>query len=247
MGPDDSTAKSELERKHATSLVELGRRISQLLDRFESRKKAAFIAKVSTDQLAAYVAGRNKPSFPVMTRLALAADVNLAWLATGEGEMHPFQVGPMFEAAERAGHIRPLDGGAVGAGLPVLSLAKCGLKGWYKEGTLAVRAARPGDLHDPDAFAVMAVGDSLRPAGIWPGFLCMCSPRSRYDRGDAVFVGRKDRTASLKLLESEDPEWIALAGYLPPDDDGKQVLYTERLRRDQVHRIATVVYVKRKL
>lgn len=104
-----------------------------------------------------------------------------------------------------------------------------------------------GDLHDPDAFAIMAVGDSLRPAGIWPGFLCLCSPRDHYDKGDVVFVERSDGTASLKLFDREDADWIDLAGYLPPDEHGHQMPYTERLARDYVRRIATVVYVKRKL
>lgn len=131
--------------------------------------------------------------------------------------------------------------------LPVLGLAECGLKGWYQEGALAVRAARPGDLHDRDAFAVIAIGESMRPAGIWPGHLCLCSPLDRYDVGDAVYVLKHDGTASIKLFGGHDRGWIILSGYLPPGEDGAQTPYVERLRSNQVHRIATVIYVKRKL
>ena len=168
---------------------------------------------------------------------ALSSDMrNLAATAAMEGQELTIAEARAAIAAARQGD-----------GLAVVGLAECGLKGWYQEGVLDVLTARPGDLHDPEAFAVMAVGGSMRPAGIFPGFLCLCSPQERIDPGDAIYIQRRDGTASIKLYRGGDADWIELAGYRPPDEAGAQAAYTERLLRNQVVTIAPVVYVKRKL
>ena len=209
----------------------LGARIAAMIDRIGTRKSAAAVAGVSADQLARYAAGRNRPGFVPVARLAAAAGVRMEWLWSGENPM---------ESEAAAATRRP-------GGVPVLGLAECGLRGWYQEDNLAVHATRPGDVQDPDAFAVMATGTSMKPAGIFPGFLCICSPATPCDVGDAVFLERRDGAASIKLFLGQDVDWLLLRGYLPPDAGGAQPPYDEKVRLTEMRRIATVVYVKRKL
>src|SRR5689334_1222064 len=83
----NSDAASETRMEHPSSALELGRRISVLLDRFETRRKAADIALRSTDQLAKYEKGLTEPPFSGIARLCAKAGVRMEWLATGEGEM----------------------------------------------------------------------------------------------------------------------------------------------------------------
>ena len=66
--------------------VELGERVRWLLDLFESRSESAEIAGVTPEHLASYIAGRAKPPFELIGRLARAKGVSLDWIATGQGE-----------------------------------------------------------------------------------------------------------------------------------------------------------------
>ena len=149
--------------------------------------------------------------------------------------------------AVRSGPRAGLDAAQASRSIPVIGLAECGLKGWYQNDAMAVRAACPSDLADHDAFAVIAIGSSLVPEGIRPGYLCICSPAARAGAGDAVYVEQADGTASLKIFVADGGGWVELRGYLPPEESGVQMLYTERLRRDRIARLAPVVYVKRRL
>lgn len=156
------------------------------------------------------------------------------WLVTGEGEMTRSTPSPVFAVPGAA------------AGVPVMGLAECGLRGWYQRDLLAVTASRPGDFVDPDGFAVMAVGQSMVPAGILQGQLCFCSPRTAPSAGDAVYVERADGAATIKLYRGTEGEWLVLEGWLDPVD-GRREPYTDRLLLATVRRIAPVIYVKRKL
>ena len=144
-------------------------------------------------------------------------------------------------------HVASLGGLEGGGSVPVIGLAECGLKGWYQGTSMVVSAARPGDLQDPDAFAVIAIGVSMRPAGICQGFLCFCSPRMAIDKGDRVYIERRDGTATIKKYLCRDETWLYLQGWLDPDESGRQELYSDQIRLDQVARLATIVYVKVKL
>jgi len=68
-------------------LDELGRRLTQVLDLFKTRKRAAEIAERSVDMLAKYEKGAVEPPFSGLARLCLAAGVRMEWLATGEKPM----------------------------------------------------------------------------------------------------------------------------------------------------------------
>jgi hypothetical protein len=65
--------------------MEFGERIRSVLDEFDTRAAAAEIADVTPEHLASYIAGRAKPPFELVARLAAARNISLDWLATGDG------------------------------------------------------------------------------------------------------------------------------------------------------------------
>jgi phage repressor protein C with HTH and peptisase S24 domain len=65
--------------------AEFGERMKTLLDLYDSRPDAAEIAGVTPEHLASYIAGRAKPPFELVARLANDKGVSLHWLATGQG------------------------------------------------------------------------------------------------------------------------------------------------------------------
>jgi hypothetical protein len=81
---DAQSAASEF---HPTSPVELGRRISAVIDLFDTRIKAAQVAERSTDMLGKYEKGASEPPFMPLARMCLATNTRMEWLATGAGEM----------------------------------------------------------------------------------------------------------------------------------------------------------------
>ncbi len=93
--------------------VELGERMRWLLDRFDSRAQAAEVAGVTPEHLASYIAGRAKPPFELVARLAQARGASLDWIARGEGTRERgvsgtegFAILPVFEADASSGHGR---------------------------------------------------------------------------------------------------------------------------------------------
>ncbi len=131
--------------------------------------------------------------------------------------------------------------------IPVIVLAKCGLKGWYRREDMAVTACAPPDLADPDAFAVIAVGTCMVPEGVRAGYLCVCSPAATPAPGDLVYLEERRGNASLKIFVSANAEWVEFKGYLPPDEAGSQAPYIDKRTRTSLARIATVVNIKRRL
>jgi len=87
MTSDTSTEESKVGRQRPSSGEELGRRISQVVALYQTKRKAAEVAEISVDQLSAYEKAKNKAPFEVLTRLARAKGVRLEWLASGEGPM----------------------------------------------------------------------------------------------------------------------------------------------------------------
>jgi transcriptional regulator with XRE-family HTH domain len=137
----------------------------------------------------------------------------------------------------------------------VIGLAECGIKGWEMRSSTGLHAVAPGDISSADGgFGVIAVGESMRPAGIEPGFLCLCSPEIEPQFGDVVYVERKDRYAAIKLCGGEVTEggtvFLQLQGWLPPDpqDPGRsQKPYIDKIAKSAISRVVTVLYIKRRL
>jgi transcriptional regulator with XRE-family HTH domain len=189
----------------------------------------------SAQTIGRYEREERSPDAAFLRALMDRFGIDPRWLVTGDGEMALSEPPSPIVATPRAT-----------AGVAVMGLAECGLKGWYQQDLLAVTASRPGDFVDPDGFAVMAVGQSMVPAGILQGQLCFCSPRTPPSTGDAVYVERSDGAATIKLYRGTEGEWLVLEGWLDPVE-GRREAYTDRLLLVTVKRIAPVIYVKRKL
>lgn len=210
----------------------LGQRVKAARQRVHlSQVELARRVGVSTTTIQNYEAGQF-PKGDHAVALSAVLECSLDWLLAGvTPQNHQNAPGPDSQQG----------------GVPILGMAKCGLQGWSQSTPLNIKASRPGDLHLPNIFCVMAIGNSMIPAGILQGQLCYCNPHDRYESGDAIYVERMDNTATIKLFLGADETHMTLQGWLDPDNEGRQQEYTEQVRLDQVRRAATVIYVKRKL
>ena len=216
------------------SLLGLGGRIRAVRGDL-SQPEFADRLGTSAQTIGRYERDERSPDAAFVRALMDRFGIDPRWLVTGEGEMMlPSASAPVIAAPGGQG------------GVPVVGLAECGLRGWYQRDLLAINASRPGDFVDPEGFAVMAIGQSMVPAGIVQGQLCFCSPRTAPSVGDAVYVERSDGAATIKLYRGADGEWLVLEGWLDPLD-GRREPYTDRLLLVTVKRIAPIIYVKRKL
>lgn len=186
-----------------------------MLDLLPTRKYAAELAGKNQDTITAWSKGGGLVGqLPALAAVAAEAGVSLDWLVFGR---------------------RPV---------PVKGLAECGIAGWYQEMPLGLMASAPEALEaDPKAVAVVAVGDSMRPAGISPGDLVFCQPGTPQG-GDSVLVELVDGTAAIKRWGGRDGDWITLAGWLPPDAGGVQMPYEDRRAASQVAQLMVVAAVR---
>lgn len=168
-----------------------------------------------------------EPTRGALIRLAAACHVTVNWLMTGK------------DSDEETPAQQQRD-------IPVFGFAECGLQGWHNE--TRYRVSTSLDWPDPDIFAVIAAGHSMAPEGIHPGFVCIVSPNTRAQRGDAVLIRRKDGTSTIKLYVREDGEWLYVSGWLDAAEPGApQLPYHDQVRRDAIEKMACVVMVKRRV
>lgn len=103
-----------------------------------------------------------------------------------------------------------------GRTMPLVGLAECGLEGWSTQMQMAATTLVP-EFHD-EIIAAMTIGDSMEPAGIMPGNIVYCDPRLKPKEGDIVYVSRSqgsDGTATVKIYQGEEGDWLKLYGWLP--------------------------------
>jgi SOS-response transcriptional repressor LexA len=173
-----------------------------------------------------YESGANRPDADTLAVLH-AKGIDINWLLSGEGEM-----------------LRGAPPHADGM-VPVVGLAECGLRGWYQEAPTGLFAsAPPAVAADAGALAVIAIGDSMRPAGIRPGDLVFCQSADQHQPGESVLVELVDGTMSIKQLMGTTTGWIALQGWLDAEEGGVQMPYQDERRRDQIRRIWRVALVQ---
>lgn len=131
--------------------------------------------------------------------------------------------------------------------IPVIGLAQCGLSGWSTTMEMAITTTFP-PLHK-DMIAVMAIGDSMQPAGISPGNIVYCDPRLEPKKGKPVLVRRKnlaaenEEDATLKLWEGQDTQWLYLRGWLPKEKGKTQKEFSLQQSLVEVVDIAPVTMV----
>lgn len=213
--------------------------------------QSAFSEKTGISQrtLSRYETGESLPDVKALIAICAATGASIEWLVHGDfpppqkpsAEQSPAHDGGLHaESPARKEHAHPAD-------VPVIGLASCGLSGWYNPGPLALRAPVPfGCSPAPSLFAVIAVGKSMQPEGIRQGYLLFCDSAVTPDKGDSVYVEKKDGTASIKKYMGQDDQWLQLQGWLEPDDQGAQKPYVEKVLTEIIGKIACVVLIKLK-
>lgn len=196
-------------------------RMREIVDKMGGQNALSRASHVSLGSIQKALSG-SEPTRMNLIRLAQASGVTLSWLAEG-------QEGQSSYSGEQASEA-----------IPVRGLAESGKKGWFK--------VVPWEIHcdlqprDPNSFAIIVSNNSLAPEGVKSGFVCIASPATIAAAGDIVFIEKHDGNSALRLLEETTNEKITLAYY--NEDQTKQ---TERLPRNEVRQISTVLYVKRRL
>lgn len=174
------------------------------------RVRASDISGRNADTITKWGKGEGLTQFLALAAIAAETNVSLDWLAFG--------------------HRPPI---------PVKGLAECGIAGWYQEAPLSLLATAPETLDmDQETVAVVAVGDSMRPAGISPGDVVFCQPGAPQD-GSSVLVELMDGKVSIKRWAGRQGDWVMLQGWLAPED-GVQMPYDDKRREDQLRRVLVV-------
>lgn len=208
-------------------------------------KKCSEVAGVTDEQVAKWRDGKSKPQFFAMCSLAESAGIKIEWLLSGKLPMRPDQK-PVSESLP-TGDARKVQ---------LIGMASCGEDGWARLETTLFEAETPKTIsNDPDAFAIIARGESMQPFGIYEGFLCFCSPATELKIGDIVCVERKleDGTISLtiKKLGMIGHGAFEIIGYSPleevPGYGSKgyqfQKLFWETVHEKEIDRISVVTHI----
>lgn len=202
-------------------------RIDILIESAGGQSALARRSGLSLGAIQRYMKG-GEPTRGALVRLAEGCNVSLSWLVFGTDDD---KAAPQQQSQRRE--------------IPVYGFAECGLQGWYNEVRYRVSASL--DWPDPEIFAVIAAGHSMAPEGIHPGFVCLVSPSTRPQKGDAVLIRKRDGAATIKVYGREDKDWLYVNGWLDAEEPGAmQTPYTDQIKRDSIDRLATVVMVKRR-
>lgn len=189
-----------------------------------SQQAMADLLQLSRRSYSLYESGKTQPAAPVLEKLRQHFNISIDQLL---GAIAPTTSTPT---------------------LPVLGMASCGMTGWATlPDVMANHVPAPQDMLNQNAFVVVARGTSLLPEGIKPGFLCYCSPTVPRHKGDIVYVEDTSGQSALKVLIEDSPTRLVLQGWLPPEEDGTQQIYTEERPRHTITKMAVVIYVKRKI
>ncbi|AFL75370.1 LexA family transcriptional regulator [Thiocystis violascens] len=189
----------EIAARGKTSRPELYSRISAVSDLFETRKKAAEAAGISTDQLARYANGQSQPGLVPIAKMCDAAGVRLGWLWTGEGPMRTGGARP--EPTAPAGiweefALVPLYDVSVSTGPGVLVESEAVLA------QLAFRRdwLRQTGIQADNLAVVRAVGDSMEPT-IRHGDALLVDRAKREPEGGYIYVLQIDHELRAKRLQ----------------------------------------------
>ncbi len=143
-----------------------------------------------------------------------------------------------------------LDGDAL-AGLPIRGFASCGVaQGWFTEENFSKTVLVPASFAGRGAFGVYAKGDSMIPAGIESGDLCIVDSSQAVEYGSAVMVradwfykGKNTPMATIKILESENESSYFLKGWFPAQDGLPATSFMDERPKTAITFIAPVVKV----
>lgn len=136
----------------------------------------------------------------------------------------------------------------------VVGLEKCGTQGWEKIKRTPMFAPAPIDVHKADGFGVMVAGLSMKPEGVQPGFLLYCDPSVSPLEGDLIYLEDDQEHGAIKVFTGSTPrdgeEFLQVQAWEEPDEgspEKPQKPCQMEIPRADIKRLATVVYVKRRV
>ena len=144
---------------------------------------------------------------------------------------------------KRIGNKQPLSDFS-GDMIPHHGLAKCSVQGWGKDQPNRDPLPRPTMIHDPDAFYVSAIGQSMMPDGIHSGDYCLVSPALEIRAEDRIWIMDRGGRTSIKRLTAIDEDFLHLHGWMPIKD-GMQANFTDKLSVNYIERAHPVIAVYR--
>ncbi len=222
--------------------MDISERIKQIRGKL-SQDEFAQRVKVHKSSLGRYERGESTPDSDFLSSVCSEFGISPQWLLLGTGPLHmegefrretPEQPSQEEKHAIKYRHV------------PVMGLASCGLKGWFNTSRVALSTPVPIEYAGPLMFAAIAVGTSMQPDGIRQGNVVLCDPEVVPILDDAVYVEKKDGTASIKKYRGQNDQWLILQGWLEPNGSGEQKPYTEQISMDTVAKIASVVMIRRR-
>ena len=173
------------------------------------------------------------PKYEHLCRIATACGVSLDWLLLGKSE----------NDSDAAPDVL----------LPVACVANCGLAQGAENDESAAAYIPAAYKGDPNAFAVLCRGQSMRPAGIDDGDICIVSPDSPIRIGFPALIRTKVPSApqykilsTVKRVDAVDRDSVTLTGWLDADESGHQDSFCEKRSRAVVVSMAPVVKILKK-
>jgi SOS-response transcriptional repressor LexA len=106
----------------------------------------------------------------------------------------PMPVKHIFRGASARGPMEVGDYRTV----PVLGKAACGA--WLESHAFEPGMVEPVDVHDPDAFFVIAEGESMIGGNITPGSYLLVSPAASVSNGQVVLAKRGEEEYTVKTF-----------------------------------------------
>ena len=166
------------------------------------------------------------PKHEHLCRIAQKCEISLDWLLMGKDEL-----------SEKSFSMMPLIG-----------MANCGIaQGWYNENESASGILLPSSMNEENAFAVLCRGQSMIPAGIRDGDVCIVYPNRTVEPRKPALIrtknyvkGKEVSLVTVKLFDSQDDDFVFLSGWLDPDETGVQNLFTEKRSKSCITLLAPV-------
>jgi len=219
-GKDKGRLKAGLDDAGSPFRADLGQRLGHLLNQFDSRNQASEVAGVSVDQLAGYVAGRNKISLEVASRLAEAKGFSLDWLAgrdrTGGHAESDYVVLPVFHIPAARGEPTipgdvPKQPASFNTGWisDVLGVPRDNLVVAFNDGDQGVPDIRRGDLVLVDTRVHELKDDGCYLFGRGKDLMIRCVERT-VDGGFAL--RSKSEGSPLQVFSAEDAKRLTVYG-----------------------------------
>ncbi len=201
-------------------------RIDYLCRKIGSAKELSERTGISLRAIAKYRGGESEPSRVNLLAIAEATKSDVGWLVSGQD----VEKIPYINMPEQT--------------IKMVGFASCSIRGWGKQTDMEQDFTF--NIPDPNAYGVVAVGNSMLPMGIRQGAICIISPNSTVNKNDIVYVERQDGTASIKKFISRDQNSVTLQGWLEPEEEEKQKPYTDRLSLSIIKSIHPVLWIKSK-